>query len=102
MLIGKNLLQGNFNCPYAKAEDWKKAMLQMLKSIGKTEFISYLEVSAYKAIGEHGSIKVKGIIDVSLVDEYLTMMEKDVWVKIILNSESINTIFFQGIVKTHI
>lgn len=37
MLIGKKLLQGSFNCPYAKAEDWKKAMLQMMKSIKKTE-----------------------------------------------------------------
>lgn len=37
MLIGKNILQGCFNCPYAMAEDWKKAMLQMLKSIKKTE-----------------------------------------------------------------
>lgn len=37
MSIGKKLLQGSFNCPYAKAEDWKKAMLQMIKSIKKTE-----------------------------------------------------------------
>ena len=62
------------------------------------QFISYLEVSAYKAIGQHGSIKVKGIIDAALADEYLAMMEEDVWVKVILNNESINTIFFQGIV----
>lgn len=62
------------------------------------KFISYLEVSAYKAIGKHGSIKVKGIIDAASADEYLAMMEKDVWVKIILSNESINTIFFQGIV----
>lgn len=37
MLIGETLLQGSFNCPYANAEDWKKAMLQMMKSIKKTE-----------------------------------------------------------------
>lgn len=37
MLIRKNILQGSLNCPYAKAEDWKRAMLQMIKSIEKTE-----------------------------------------------------------------
>lgn len=62
------------------------------------QFISYLEVSAYKAMGQHGSIKVKGIIDASFADKYFAMMEKDVWVKVILNNESINIIFFQGIV----
>lgn len=33
MLIEKKILQGSFNCPYAKAEDWRKAMIQMMKSI---------------------------------------------------------------------
>lgn len=32
-LIGSHILQGCFNCPYAKAEDWKRAMLQMLNSL---------------------------------------------------------------------
>lgn len=62
------------------------------------QFISYLEVSAYKAIGEHSSIKVKGIIDAALSEEYFAMAEEDVWVKVILNNGDRNTIFFQGIV----
>lgn len=33
MLVEKKILQGSFNCPYAKAEDWRKAMIQMMKSI---------------------------------------------------------------------
>lgn len=76
----------------------EKSMVFLIKIlIQPFQFISYLEVSVYKAIGEHGSIKVKGIIDATLADEYFAMMEKDVWVKVILNNESVNTIFFQGI-----
>lgn len=37
MQLGKALLQGSFNCPYSQAEDWKKAMIQMIKSIKRAE-----------------------------------------------------------------
>ena len=33
MLIEKKILQGSFNCPYSKAEDWRKIMFQIMKSI---------------------------------------------------------------------
>ncbi len=35
MLIEKKILQGSFNCPYSKAEDWRKVMIQIMKSIKK-------------------------------------------------------------------
>lgn len=63
------------------------------------QFISYLEVYAFKSIGQHGVVKIKGIVDGLLANEYLHMAEKDLWIKVILQNEDINAIFFQGIIK---
>ncbi|GFI04880.1 contractile injection system protein, VgrG/Pvc8 family [Lachnospiraceae bacterium 64-25] len=62
------------------------------------QFISYLEVYAFKAIGHHGFIRVKGVIDESLADRYLMMMQQEVWVSVILQNEDLNRDFFRGIV----
>ena len=62
------------------------------------QFVSYLEFYAFKAVGQHGLIRVRGIIDESLADKYLMMMRQDVWVRVILQDEEMNRVFFQGIV----
>ncbi len=62
------------------------------------EFISYLELSAFKSAGRHSVVKVKGIIDKVSADKYIEMARRNLWIKIILQNDDINMIFFQGIV----
>lgn len=62
------------------------------------EFISYLELSAFKSMGQHSVVRVKGIVNKMLADKYIDMARKDLWIKIILQNDDINIIFFQGIV----
>lgn len=62
------------------------------------KFISYIELSAVKSVGQHSVVKVKGIIDKVLADKYIEMMGSDLWIKIILQNDDINMIFFQGVV----
>mgnify|MGYP001030227536 CR=1 FL=1 len=62
------------------------------------QFISYLDLTAFKSVGSHTTVKVKGIINEESADKYLGMARDDVWIKIILQSDNVNMIFFQGIV----
>lgn len=62
------------------------------------KFISYLDFRSFKALENHGMVRVRGIVDRQDAERYMEMAKEELHVKVILQEGDMNYVFFRGII----